>query len=234
MKIKKHYQSFITLILLIGCSYAFNIFDTIWGLLMIICVSSIAVYTHELGHYLAARSFGYTPLYFIAGVKGNELNYLNSMFKFKLFGTYFILNPLAQGGSLETFTYMDKEPRFNMAIISLAGSFANLLFGIIVFLSNFKFLESTFENGILYTLNETNDGYMLVSLIFILSINAVYFLFNLLPFKGLDGWFLIQLFKKNKSPDFYDMEIHKLGDKELVNEKTFKEIIKPFYDSCGQ
>lgn len=230
MKIKKHYQSLIVLILLISCSYRFNIYDPIWGLLMMLCVSSVAVYIHELGHYIAARLFGYKPLYFIAGVKGNELNYLNSLFKFKLFGTYFILNPLAQGGSLETFTYMDKEPRLNMAIISLAGSFANLFFVVLVFILNFDFIKYSYENGILHILNNTNNGYFLVTLIFALSINFVYFLLNLLPFKSLDGWFLVQLFKKEKSPDFYDIEIHKEGDKELVNEKTFNEIIKPMYD----
>lgn len=216
----------------ISCSYFMSMVDSIFELLMILSVSAIAVYIHELGHYFAAKCFGYTPKYFIAGVQVNiGLNYLNGLVKFKLFGTYFILNPFALSGSVETFTYMDKKPRLNMTIISLAGPLANFLFGALVFALSYEFLNSCYQFGIFDTLNQTDNRYLLITIIFTLSINTVYFLLNLFPFKnGLDGWFIRQLFKKEKSPDFYNFNIHKNDERNLCDNSSFKEIIEPIYN----
>lgn len=216
----------------ISCSYFMSIVDSTFGLLMILSVSAIAVYIHELGHYFAAKCFGYTPKYFIAGVQVNiGLNCLNGLVKFKLFGTYFILNPFAQSGSVETFTYTDKKPRLNMTIISLAGPLANFLFGALVFALSYEFLNSCYQFGIFDTLNETDNGYLLITIIFTLSINAVYFLLNLFPFKnGLDGWFIWQLFKNERSPDFYNINIHKKEERDLCDDSSYTEIIEPIYD----
>ena len=226
-------QLLLVIILYIGCSYYMNIVDTTFGLLMIFSVSAIAVYIHELGHYLAAKSFGYTPKYFIAGVQGNMgLNYINGLIKFNKFGTHFILNPFAQSGSVETFTYMFIKPRFNMTIISLAGPLANFAFCCLVLVLNYEFLNNCYQLGFFDTFSTTNNGYWLSTIIFTLATNFVYFFLNLFPFKnGLDGWFIWQLFKNERSPDFYNINIHKDVEKELCDEKSFTEIIEPIYDS---
>lgn len=232
-KLISYQYYFLFLSLFISC-ISIGITNTFWSLFAIIITSSISVYIHEFGHYIAAKSFGYTPLYFIAGVVNkNGLHYFNALFKFRLFGTYFILNPFAQGGSTETFTYMHKEPRFKMAIISFAGPFTNLIFGLIVFLLNFKFLKSCYEYGIIDVFNKTdNDKYLLVILVIFISLGIVYFIYNLLPIiNSSDGWFIKQLYKNEKEPDFYNIDIHKKYDKSLTGEDSFREIIKPIYES---
>ena len=118
-----------------------------------------------------------------------------------------------------------------MTIISLAGPLANFLFGALVFALSYEFLNSCYQFGIFDTLNETDNRYLLITIIFTLSINTVYFLLNLFPFKnGLDGWFIRQLFKKEKSPDFYNFNIHKNDERNLCDNSSFKEIIEPIYN----
>lgn len=202
---------------------------------LFLIISSIATYVHELGHYSVARIFGYVPQYFIVGTKQIGLKKFNALIKFKLFGTYFILNPFGHGGSVEAFTYMYKGHRLKLALICIAGPIANLLFGLLILVLNFDFLFNHFNNGIVGFQNTIYKGgfeaYLLAILLMVFFVNGIYFLVNLIPFlKGVDGWFISQLYKKIKDPDFYNINIHKEVEKSLVGDKAFDNIIEPIYN----
>lgn len=209
--------------LVLGSYFIINeIFFIVFSILII---SSIATYIHELGHYSVARIFGYVPQYFIVGTKQIGLKKFNALIKFKLFGTYFILNPFGHGGSVEAFTYMYKGHRLKLALICIAGPIANLLFGLLILVLNFDFLFNHFNKGI--------DGFdvYLLAILLMVFFNGIYFLGNLIPFlKGVDGWFISQLYKKIKDPDFYNINIHKEVEKSLVGNKAFDNIIEPIYN----
>ena len=219
---------------LVLCSY-FIINEIFFIVFSILIISSIATYVHELGHYSVARIFGYVPQYFIVGTKQIGLKKFNALIKFKLFGTYFIFNPFGHGGSVEAFTYMYKGHRLKLALISIAGPIANLLFGLLVLALNFEFLFNHFNNGIDGFQNTIYKGgfeaYLLAILLMVFFVNGIYFLVNLIPFlKGVDGWFISQLYKKIKDPDFYNINIHKEVEKSLVGNKAFDNIIEPIYN----
>lgn len=219
--------------LVLGSYFIINeIFFIVFSILII---SSIATYIHELGHYSVARIFGYVPQYFIVGTKQIGLKKFNALIKFKLFGTYFILNPFGHGGSVEAFTYMYKGHRLKLALICIAGPIANLLFGLLILVLNFDFLFNHFNNGIVGFQNTIYKGgfeaYLLAILLMVFFVNGIYFLVNLIPFlKGVDGWFISQLYKKIKDPDFYNINIHKEVEKSLVGNKAFDNIIEPIYN----
>lgn len=219
--------------LVLGSYFIINeIFFIVFSILII---SSIATYIHELGHYSVARIFGYVPQYFIVGTKQIGLKKFNALIKFKLFGTYFIFNPFGHGGSVEAFTYMHKGHRLKLALICFAGPIANLLFGLLILVLNFDFLFNHFNNGIVGFQNTIYKGgfeaYLLAILLMVFFVNGIYFLVNLIPFlKGVDGWFISQLYKKIKDPDFYNINIHKEVEKSLVGNKAFDNIIEPIYN----
>lgn len=225
--------------LLICLTLVYGIYENIVDIMLfgfgtIIIISTISVYLHELGHYIAAKILGSNPLYFIVGTTEIGLKNLNGLFKFKLFGTNFILNPLGHSGSVEGFTYMNKEPRLKMSLICFAGPFANLLFALVVLLFNLDFLVMHYNNGLegfFTTFNKADyEAHILFIFLTVFIVNGVNFLLNLMPFiKGLDGWFIRQLYKKNKNPFFYDTDIHKQMEKDLVNDRSFFEIIEPIY-----
>ena len=49
------------LIIIIFETYGIGFINTMFGLFSILIISSISVYIHEIGHYFAARLFGYIP-----------------------------------------------------------------------------------------------------------------------------------------------------------------------------
>lgn len=227
-------KSLILCLTLAYCFYENIVGNMLFGLFTIIIISSISVYIHELGHYIAAKILGNNPLYFIIGTTEIGLKNLNGLFKFKLFGTNFILNPLGHSGSVEGFTYMNKENRLKMSLICFAGPFANIFFGIVVLLFNFDFLAMHYHNGMdgfLTTFKKADyPAYLLFIFLTVFFVNGINFLLNLMPFiNGVDGWFISQLYKKEKNPIFYDTDIHKQMEKDLVNDKSFYEIIEPIY-----
>jgi hypothetical protein len=234
MKKKTLIKSLILCLILAYCFYENIVGNMLFGLFTIILISSISVYIHELGHYIAAKILGNSPLYFIIGTTEIGLKNFNGLFKFKLFGTNFILNPLGHSGSVEGFTYMNKESRLKMSIICFSGPFANLLFGLLVLLFNLDFIVMHYHNGIdgfFTTFNKVDyEAHLLFIFLTVFFVNGINFLLNLMPFiKGLDGWFIRQLYKKEKNSDFYNLNIHKEMEKGLVNNKSFYEIIEPIY-----
>ena len=55
-------------------------------------------------------------------------------------------------------------------------------------------------------------------------------LFFLIPFiKGVDGWFILQLLKTKKHPEFNNINIHKDMEKSLVDSDSFSRTIEPIY-----
>ena len=214
--------------------YSGEVGNILFAFTTIIIISSISVYLHELGHYIAAKLLGNTPLYFIIGTTEIGLNNLNGLFKFKLFGTNFILNPLGHSGSVEGFTYMYKENRVKMSLICFAGPFANLLFGLVILLFNFDFLAMHYYNGIdgLNTAFKKGhyESYLLFIFLTVFFINGVNFILNLIPFiKGVDGWFILQLFKKKKHPEFNNINIHMDMEKSMIDTDSFSRTIEPIY-----
>lgn len=225
---------FILFILSLVLCYYFITIEIFFIVFLFLIISSIATYIHELGHYSVARIFGYVPQYFIVGTKQIGLKKFNALIKFKLFGTYFILNPFGHGGSVEAFTYMYKGHRLKLALICIAGPIANLLFGLLILVLNFDFLFNHFNNGIDGFQNTIYKGGFeayLLAILLMIFFNGIYFLGNLIPYlKGVDGWFISQLYKKIKDPDFYNINIHKELEKSLVGNKAFDNIIESIYN----
>lgn len=209
--------------------------NMVFGLLTLLIVSSISVYIHEAGHYFAARIFGFNPQYFIVGTKQVILNKINGLFKFKLFGTNFILNPLGHAGSVEAFTYMFKSDKLKMALVCAAGPLSNLAFALFVFWINSDFLLMQYSKGIdgffdIFS-RASYESYLLAILLMIFFINIGNFVFNLIPFiKGVDGWFILQLLKTKKHPEFSNINIHKDMEKSMVDTDSFSRTIEPIYN----
>lgn len=209
--------------------------NMVFGLLTLLIVSSISVYVHEAGHYFAARIFGFNPQYFIVGTKQVLLNKINGLFKFKLFGTNFILNPLGHAGSVEAFTYMFKSDKLKMALVCAAGPLSNLAFALFVFWINSDFLLMQYSKGIdgffdIFS-RASYESYLLAILLMIFFINIGNFVFNLIPFiKGVDGWFILQLLKTKKHPEFSNINIHKDMEKSMVDTDSFSRTIEPIYN----
>ena len=208
--------------------------NILFGLFSMLIISSISVYIHEIGHYFAARLFGYIPKYFIVGTTMFILNKFNGLFKFKLFDTNFIINPFGQAGSVEAFTYIYKGNKFKMAVIAASGVLANLLFTLIIFWINSDFLLMQYSKGIegfLDIFSKTSyESYLFAIFIIIFFVNGFYCFVNLVPFiNKVDGWFILQLLKKDKNPDFYNIDIHKEMEKSILDNNSFIKIIEPIY-----
>ncbi|WP_323595994.1 M50 family metallopeptidase [Aliarcobacter butzleri] len=219
---------------IISASDTIGYINILFGLFSMLIISSISVYIHEIGHYFVARLFGYIPKYFIVGTKIVMLNKFNGLFKFKLFGTNFIINPFGQAGSVETFTYIYKGNKFKMAIIAASGALANLLFTLIIFWINSDFLLMQYSKGIegLFDIfsKTSYESYLFAIFIIIFFVNGFYCFVNLAPvIKKVDGWFILQLLKKDKNPDFYNIYIHREMEKFMVDKNSFIKIIEPIY-----
>ncbi|MCT7493998.1 M50 family metallopeptidase [Aliarcobacter cryaerophilus] len=224
------------LIIIIFETYGIGFINTMFGLFSILIISSISVYIHEIGHYFAARLFGYIPKYFIVGTTMVILNKFNGLFKFKLFDTNFIINPFGHAGSVEAFTYIYKGNKFKMVVIAASGVLANLLFTLIIFWINSDFLLMQYSKGIEgffdIFIKASYESYLFAIFIIIFFVNGFYCFVNLAPFiKKVDGWFILQLLKKDKdkNPDFYNINIHKEMEESIVDNNSFIKIIEPIY-----
>ncbi len=122
--------------------------QTIFGILVAIFVFGVMIFLHELGHYLAARACKVKVLEFAVGMGPKLLSYTS-----KKTGILYSLRALPIGG----FTAMQGEdgedpdpnalvnkPRWQKLIVLFAGSFMNLLSGI---LAMFFFLLLTGNVG---------------------------------------------------------------------------------------
>ena len=72
-------KSLILCLTLAYCFYENIVGNMLFGLFTIIIISSISVYIHELGHYIAAKILGNNPLYFIIGTTEIGLKNLNGL-----------------------------------------------------------------------------------------------------------------------------------------------------------
>lgn len=227
-------------ILLVG-AFMFGFYEGVFinmlfGLLSILIISSLSVFMHEAGHYLAAKLLGYKPKYFIVGTTVILLKRFNGLFKFNFFDTNFIINPFGHAGSVEAFTYMLKSDKFKMAIICAAGPFFNLLFAFLFYGLYNDFLLMQFSKGMegfseIFS-RASYEAYLFVILIIIFFVNGLNFSINLLPFiKGTDGWFIYQLFKEKKHPEFNNINIHMDMEKSMVDTDSFSRTIEPIYNN---
>ena len=133
--------------------------QTFFGILVAILVFGIMIFLHELGHYLAARACRVKVLEFAVGMGPKIISKTS-----KKSGIVYSLRLLPIGG----FTAMQGEdgedpdpdalvnkPRWQKLIVLFAGSFFNLLSGVIVM---FFFLSMTGNVGssIIYDFNENS------------------------------------------------------------------------------
>lgn len=198
-----------------------------------VVASTMAVFIHELGHYIVSLLLGNKPKYFIVGTTLFGLKFLNGLIKFKIKETKFILNPLGQSGSLETFTYMNKIDEWKMILISVSGPIFNLLSGIFVLSLEVNFIKECIDNRTTLNLNDTIHVFLIFGFLFC---SLFYFVGNLLNITSTDGWFANQLIKKYDERDeqFFDFKIHKLHDYKLVDKKSYKTFIEPLYDNYNE
>ncbi len=133
--------------------------QTIFGILVAILVFGVMIFLHELGHYLAARACKVKVLEFAVGMGPKIISKTS-----KKSGIVYSLRLLPIGG----FTAMQGEdgedpdpdalvnkPRWQKLIVLFAGSFLNLLSGVIAM---FVFLLMTGNVGssIVYDFNENS------------------------------------------------------------------------------
>ncbi len=122
--------------------------QTLFGILVAILVFGVMIFLHELGHYLAARACKVKVLEFAVGMGPKILSYTS-----KRSGIVYSIRLLPIGG----FTAMQGEdgedpdphalvnrPRWQKLIVLFAGSFVNLLSGVIAM---FVFLLMTGNVG---------------------------------------------------------------------------------------
>ena len=121
-----------------------------------------------------------------------------------------------------------------MLLICFAVAFSNIFFRIVFLFFNFDFLAMHYHNGIAGLNTAFKKGhyesYLLFIFLTVFFINGVNFILNLIPFiKGVDGWFILQLFKKEKHLEFNNIYIHKDKEKSMVDSDSFSRTIEPIY-----
>jgi hypothetical protein len=123
-----------------------------------------------------------------------------------------------------------------MAVIAASGVLANLLYTLIIFWINSDFLLMQYSKGIEgffdIFIKASYESYLFAIFIIIFFVNGFYCFVNLAPFiKKVDGWFILQLLKKDKdkNPDFYNINIHKEMEESIVDNNSFIKIIEPIY-----
>lgn len=155
----------------------------------------ITVFFHEFGHYLGFRIFKIKPKFFIVGSSMPVINKLNALFCFKINDTKFIINPIPIGGMVESYYSKNHLTKEQILIVAFGGIFFNILIGTVSIIMYFKYYNS-FNNEFIiiffYMLAFLNFGCLL----------------NLLPFKGTDGWHLLEILLYKRIP-FFEKEKEK-------------------------
>lgn len=210
-----------------------NIVNSLKIMLVILIVSPISCFVHELGHYIAAKSFKQTPGYFIGGTTVFGMKKMNGIITFKLFGTHFIINPMMHAGSVEAHTYINKITPHQVAAIAISGPIANLIFATIIFLMNYSIILKSFEKDFTYFISSgTPDAIFLNVVLIVIGTNLIYFVTNLIPLEGTDGWFFAKALKNKKTKESFILEeqMHKSIEMGLAGEYLGNKIIAPLYE----
>lgn len=202
--------------------------------LCIIIISSLSGFFHELGHYLVSLLFGYRPHYFIFGVKTRifGIHIFNGLIKFRFFKTNVRINLFGQSGSVESISFLYSGSRFKTALIAIAGLLVNLCIAACLYY-NYEHLIKMFE--LLFKQNTEHHVLMSYCIFLIwctMAINLIYFIYNMLiNIKGTDGWNIIQLYSISPDPSFNNVFMHRDDERLMLDENSYNNMLKPFYDT---
>lgn len=199
----------------------------------IVVASTISVILHELGHYTVSCILGNKPKYFIVGTTLFGLNKLNGLIKFKINKTRFYINPFAQSGSVESFTYMNTIKEWKMIAISVAGPIVNLFSAILILSFEVNFIQECLNHKLTLTFEETVHVFFIFGLVLC---NIIYFIGNLTNLTSSDGWFANQLIQKFDDRDilFFDYKIHQEHDRKLIDKNSYNDFLEPLYNNFEQ
>lgn len=65
-----------------------------------------------------------------------------------------------------------------------------------------------------------------------MAINLIYFIYNMLiNIKGTDGWNIIQLYSISPDPSFNNVFMHRDDERLMLDENSYNNMLKPFYDT---
>lgn len=157
---------------------------------------SLSVIVHELSHLTAAILCKQKPKFFLVGFSKSRFNCL---FSFNLFDVKFFVNPFINGGGIESSSYMGVLSKTKQLFMYFSGPFSNLVlfFVFIPFL-----LKHNYVNDMHSFLQLENFSSILNIAIWIfLFLNLFFFIGNMIPIKGSDGWFIKEILL-NRNPDF--------------------------------
>lgn len=170
---------------------------------------SVATFTHELGHYYAAKYFSVKPLYLASGSTAPLLRNFNSLFTFEISGTKFSINPFSTTGLLDSDSYFKNLTDRQIKIICFAGPMINF---VLFLISSLFFLS----------LEDFSNTYLVLFLFAFIMVNFVCFARNLIPTKLSDGWFINEADKEIKDALFY-------GDIDSTKEKIINIVSAKYY-----